>query len=375
MENDKVPYPEIYKDKWLKFDKTVLYPMEINDCNDTIDGVCFENLTLDECTEKCVGDCDFGYHVKVDNKSICVPIRSTVHRNANPAFRLRNQNIYGFKDNVDVTFFQNKDVYPYPPLLSSTYVHFMSSLNIREYDNKNSYMQTSINKKKSDILMSKNNTIMTIRPKLTNDLIDNWSKIKYGEYVTIHIPETTLLLRQHEDDKIGFEIIDPSVSVKEYQTSFTTNRLFYFEDVNNTKDEYIKWFEPVYIKTIDDQYLHILNNKVNVSIYGKNKTAFCLTPQLIPYYCDTNICKNTEIQDVTISKDGNSLETKNFEGNMNKIYFDDNCWGECGKNTVKTKESNNINTKKSNFFAITLILSIVFVLLVLLVLLVIKNHE
>jgi hypothetical protein len=47
MENDKVPYPEIYKDKWLKFDKTVLYPMEINDCNDTIDGVCFENLTLD----------------------------------------------------------------------------------------------------------------------------------------------------------------------------------------------------------------------------------------------------------------------------------------------------------------------------------------
>ena len=76
MQNDKVPYPEIYKDKWLKFDKTLLYPMEINDCNDTIDGMCFENLTLDECTEKCVGDCDFGYHVKVDNKSICVPIRS-----------------------------------------------------------------------------------------------------------------------------------------------------------------------------------------------------------------------------------------------------------------------------------------------------------
>ena len=71
--------PEIYKDKWLKFDKTVLYPMEINDCNDTIDGICFKNLSFDECTEKCVGDCDFGYHIQTSKENICVPIRSKVN--------------------------------------------------------------------------------------------------------------------------------------------------------------------------------------------------------------------------------------------------------------------------------------------------------
>lgn len=373
MENDKVPNPEIYKDKWLKFDKTVLYPMEINDCNDTIDGVCFENLTLDECTEKCVGDCDFGYHINVNNKSICVPIRSKIH-NTNPAFRLRNQDIYGFKDNVDVTFFQNKDVYPYPPL-SSSFVHFMSTLNIRTYDDKNSYMYVDITKKKSNILMSENNTNMTIRPKLTNNLLDNWTKIKYGEYLTIHIPETSLLMRQQKGDKIAFEIIDPSVSSDEYKTMLTTNRLFYFEAVNPTKDEYIKWFEPVYIKTIDEEYLYVLNNIVKTTNYNKNKTVFCLTPQIIPYHCDNNMCKNTEIKDVTISKDGNSLETKNSEGNMSKIYFNDKCWGQCSNDAnIKTTISNNINNK-SNFFVISLIMITIFVLfLILILILVIKNH-
>ena len=88
------------------------------------------------------------------------------------------------------------------------------------------------------------------------------------------------------------------------------------------------------------------------------------------------MCKNTEIKDVTISKDGNSLETKNSEGNMTRIYFDDKCWGQCNNDTnIKTTISNNINNK-SNFFVITLIITSVFVLfLILILILVIKNHD
>ena len=90
--NNNIDNPSIYKDNWLKFDKTVLYPLEYNDCNDTIEGVCYNNLSLDDCINKCENsnDCDALYNIKIDDTNICVPIRTSIINEVNPSYRLKN---------------------------------------------------------------------------------------------------------------------------------------------------------------------------------------------------------------------------------------------------------------------------------------------
>lgn len=357
--------PEIYKDKWLKFDKTVLYPMEINDCNDTIDGVCFKNLSFDECTEKCVGDCDFGYYIQTNNENICVPIRSKVNIDSNPSFRLRNQNIYNFRDDVSITYFQNKDLYPYPP--SNAYVYYNSRINIREYNNKNSYMTVDITKNNSDVTMSENGTVMILQPKIINTFIDNSTKIKYNQHLSIHIPVTSLIMRENENQKIAFNILDSEIKNK-YQT-FAPRRLFYFENINNSN--YVKWFEPFYIKTLRNEYLTNKNNKISVCTEKENATIFCLIPQLIPYYCNNGNCENTNIENVSMNYRKDSLEMKDSNGNINTVYFNDNCWGNC--NNIKSSVNNNSN--KNNIIFIISISFVFFIIISIIILLVLKNHE
>jgi hypothetical protein len=357
--------PEIYKDKWLKFDKTVLYPMEINDCNDTIDGVCFKNLTLDECSKKCIDDCDYGYHIETANESICVPIRSKINIDSNPSFRLRNQNIYNLKDDVSITYFQNKDLYNYPP--SNAYVYYNSIVKIREYYNKDAFLEADTNKNKSEIHIGKNGTNVFLRPKIINTFIDNTTKVRYNQYLTIHVPLTTLIMRENADQKIAFDILDSEIKNKYQQ--FAPLRLFSFENINGNKD-YIKWFEPFYIKTSSEKYLSIVNNKINVSQQKEDGTLFCLTPQNIPYYCNNGICESTEIENVVMNEEKDSLVIKDQKGTVNKVYFENNCWNNCNHIT-----SNNTNIDK-NYTIFTVLMSFVFLtIIIIIIIFVIKHHE
>ena len=349
--------PEIYKDKWLKFDKTVLYPMEINDCNDTIDGVCFKKLTLDECTEKCVGDCDYGYHVEAGNESICVPIRSKINIDSNPAFRLRNQNIYNFNDDVSVTYFQNKDLYSYPP--SNAYVYYNSILNIREYYNKDAFMEVDINKNKSEIHIGKNGTNLSLLPKIVNTFIDATTKVRYNQYLTIHIPVTSLVMRENADQKIAFDILDSEIKNR-YQ-KLAPLRLFSFEHINGNTD-YIKWFEPFYIKTLNGGYLSNVNNIINVSQQKENGTVFCLTPQVIPYYCNNGMCESTELENIAMNENKDSLVIKDQNGTESKVYFDNNCWNNCkgiATNEINMAKNTNTILMAFVFLAITIIIIII----------------
>ena len=128
-ENDDlwlVNKPYKYGDKWSVWSKTILNDMEISDCNDTIEGVCLENQTLDECINRCTGDCGAGVYFKFHNgKSICVPIRTAVHPSFNPIYRLRKQSYYDIKD-VDVSVFVNTELFPNPPDLGNAILYFDS---------------------------------------------------------------------------------------------------------------------------------------------------------------------------------------------------------------------------------------------------------
>jgi len=377
MSNNKdINNPEIYKDKWLKFDKTVLYPMSINDCNDTIDGICFKNLTLDQCMNKCTNDCDVGYYVQIgDKESICVPLLSKNITPINPSYRLEHQDIYNFKDNVNITFFQDKNIHPYPPDATSE-VFYKNILDIRSYNDKDLSMQVDINKKKSLIKMGKDGgTNINLLPKYSNNFIDNWEAIQYNTNLLLNIPQTSLIMRVTLNDEVKFEIIDSNL---DNTNELHTNRLFYFEPKNSELKGNVKWFEPIYIKTLDHRYLVIDydNNIIRLSKNNSEKSLFCLVPQLIPYYCENNVCKSTNFEDINIDESTNSLKIKESNGNFKKIYFKDNCWNQCNsiENSVQPlkEEKPTINTNDNFYGIVGIIIAVVLVLLILL--LVIKSR-
>ena len=45
--------PKLYKKKWLLFNNSLLQPIKLNDCDESIYGHCLKNLTLNECINKC----------------------------------------------------------------------------------------------------------------------------------------------------------------------------------------------------------------------------------------------------------------------------------------------------------------------------------
>ena len=81
--------PYRYK-HWLIWPNTVLSLMDISDCDDTINGVCLKDKTIEECIDECVGDCGAGIHAKFrDGRTICVPMRTALHPSLNPVFRMK----------------------------------------------------------------------------------------------------------------------------------------------------------------------------------------------------------------------------------------------------------------------------------------------
>ena len=48
-EEFKINKPWLYKDRWLIFPDTVFSNLDLTDCNDTINGICTNNKTLEQC--------------------------------------------------------------------------------------------------------------------------------------------------------------------------------------------------------------------------------------------------------------------------------------------------------------------------------------
>lgn len=102
--------------KWLIWENTVLNRIYLSDCNDTINGICLKDKTVKECLNECAGECGAGYHIDFGNgKSICVPIRTDIHKNLNPVYRLRKQSMYPDLDGTKVSTFINTEKYLFPP--------------------------------------------------------------------------------------------------------------------------------------------------------------------------------------------------------------------------------------------------------------------
>jgi hypothetical protein len=371
---DNISTPKIYKDKWLMFENTVVKPLELTDCNDTISGICLADLTMNECTEKFRGDSDMGYYVKINNKSICVPIRSAVNARINPSYRLKNQDIYKFPKNVKFTYFQNKEVYPYPPLHSAQ-VFYNNIININSYDDKNFGFTADVTKNNSRVYLNdKNNLNLIILPKITtNNALVSYKPIYYGDYITIHVPNTTLILRQDENNILRF-IIRSFENILDENSFFNSNITFYLDSDDKTKKgKPVNWQDPIIIRSEGNNIVKINENNQLIIVRDDKKLSekekyFRLDTKQDGYYCENNNCKKINYDKAIKVKDSESLKIKKQDNTLTDFYFKDDCWGTCNsKNNnafFKYQESNKNNVPIFFYIFLGIISILIFILII-----------
>ena len=117
--------PWKYKEEWLVWPNSAIDNMDYNrvDCEDTIDGVCYYNIPIEECIDKSTDG--FGYHVRFKNgNSLCAPLRTSIYSDINVVYKLVNQKAHSELNDVSVSTFVNKKKYEFPPLRSDIFFYF-----------------------------------------------------------------------------------------------------------------------------------------------------------------------------------------------------------------------------------------------------------
>ena len=125
------------KGDWLIWPGTSLSNIEYNDCNDTVEGICYRDTTIEECMERCPSDnCGAGLFVKYKNgKSMCIPVSTGSHPLLTPLYRLRSQSLYNIDPNlVEMSVFVNTKLFPFPPNLTNA-VFFGDVLSLEDTGN------------------------------------------------------------------------------------------------------------------------------------------------------------------------------------------------------------------------------------------------
>jgi len=360
--------PEIYKDKWLKFSDAVLYPMEICDCNDTIGGVCLSELTFEECVDKCKGDCDIGYYIEFDsNKNICVPIRSEVYSDINPSFNLRNKNIYNFNDDVKITYFQNTEKYPFQKP-STMELYYTDIVSIVSYYNPKIALNLKSLKNDEYAYMSETETFenISILPNIsTNSKLLDWLPINYGNYLTLSIPNSNLILRNTPTNILNFQTISFDDSVGKDKI-FDNDIIFYLEPLDaNKKNKIVTFGEPFVIKTTNKGI--VFNNGTVLKVtyepidkMSKEQIYFTFTPKMSYYYCDNTRCKLALYDKIVYKEGSKSLQTKKSNGELTDVYFTPNCYQKCDTDKLQNVKtlSPRVNSKISIIIIIIILILI-----------------
>lgn len=339
MESTILPKPWKYKDKWLVWPNTVLDVMDVVDCSDTINGVCIDGKSFEECMEVCIGDCGLGYYIKFrDGRSICAPIRTVLHPHLNPVYRLRRQEIYPQLDHVSVSTYINTDKYSFPPDMANV-VFYDDILEMKNTES-GLFLDTDTTPSDGEDIKFGNINPVNIQfmpAKRSAAQISNLNPVKYGDYFTIIVPGTSLSLRV----KIGGDRMNWISSIGNLSETDFTFQILPIDDSQKIGDlvTYGSTFNIIYSKfsilVVDNNY-DLTAKYYNVEDEKNNPTSFTtftLISKMTGYYCDGKECKSVPLSDI---------ETNGQSGTYNgsSVGRSKGCWGIC--RYVETHENNKI---------------------------------
>ena len=366
--------PSIKDKKWLIFPKSTFSQLDTMDCNDTIEGKCYEDKTFDQCVQLC-GDspeCNYGYFIsnKSYGKNICVPLR---HSNtaSNPVYRLRIQDIYPEMNGMQSKVFIDKKKYPFPPEQANT-VFFQDNFLIQNYETKKFLETSPISDKESDqpVGFKKDGNLIVQALEIPPDLSagTQYVSIKYGDSIAFHIPNTTLVMRPN-----------PLNNTMEWMSrSFTlTGQSTYFlkplTPGRKMGDEvrYSDIFSihtSVYIIGIDENSIieQLYYDSYSEAKYKGANVTFRFIPKMKGWYCNNDsLCTEIPLEEMDINDKGIGI----YDGLA--ICRNPGCFGVCNykikdqprlKQLHEYKESSGKN--RFNSYIIILIILILVVLVI-----------
>lgn len=353
--------PKLYNNKWLLWSDSVLGHISNTNCKDTIHGYCLKNKTMNECIEECTEDkgCGAGYYIKLNQKdkhgvdTICTPIRTDIYPTLNPVFRLQNKDLYPELDDLEITTFVNKNIFPYPPNMANV-VFYKDIMTLENTQNK-----TTIGTKDSEIegntpiyfddKEDDNIQIIPSQPTMPFGLAD--LPVCFGDNIQIIVPGTSLIMRETALIDVTWQITVntiPDTNIRLIPVSKSQK----IGDPISYGDEFIMSTSEsqVIVLNQNSNFLTVKYDNIGDIITNNDKYAiFRLISKMNGYYCENNKCQSIPIKDAQAN--GKSVTYKNIP-----VSREPNCWGDC-ESTFSSKES--IDNSSNSWTPLIIILSVV----------------
>ena len=312
---------------WNLFPDKILSNIEISNCKDTIDGTCPEGLKLEECIQMCAEDenCDAGYFISTGgDKTVCAPLRTSIHREINPTYRLIDPSFYPELYGADVTTFANKTVFPFPPSQINT-LHFrdiMSLINIgtgKTFGDKSAVIE----KNKPAGFGNSVDINLTVYPKIESmEQESTLIPVTYGSRIDIALPASALSLRSGPGEQIvwGENLYEfPSIFFRIKPTSCSGKKI---GDKVDYDEPFLLTYNDIYIVFVQDDVMSLSSSwKI-----PKNAT-FKFVSRMKGYYCNDGQCSEVAVSD--IDRSGGS---GTFKGQL--VTRKKDCWGACQYTTT-----------------------------------------
>ena len=164
-------------------------------CSDTIQGICYKNLSLSDCMNSCKKDsrCNAGYFLQDDDTTYCLDLVTGSSPDVNPSIDMRNKDDFPDTKDLSTYTFINTKVFPYPPD-DANIVRYNDIITLHNIET--NFNLSTTDSSKGYIVFEKNSqTKLKLLSQYPHQLIHN---IRYGELIGMALPETNLLLRQSE---------------------------------------------------------------------------------------------------------------------------------------------------------------------------------
>lgn len=322
--------PTIKDDKWFIFKNAIFSQLESADCNDAIEGQCYNDKTFNQCVDMCNDNpnCNMGYYISnLNSPNICVPLQQP-KKFLNPSYRLRNKRIYKELNNATTKTFINKEIFPFPPEQANT-VFYMDNFNIQNVETGLFLESSPLSTNNSNVLFSKDGDLqvqlLEIPPNFAEGV--QYISVKYGDKLAFNIPRTTLVLRESINNIPRMEwisrtaslsedlafMIEPTMPGKKIGDNVSYSDTFGIKsDVSILGVDFASHMERSYYSTYSKA------KELNKAI------TFRFIPQMIGYYCNNdNQCTPVPLTKMIVDKNGIGT----YDGLA--IGRNPGCWGVC----------------------------------------------
>jgi hypothetical protein len=310
---------------WNIFKDTVLSDLDLSGCKNTINGVCHNVKTVEQCIKLCDGyeNCIDGYFIKTpDGDNLCAPL---VERPDNPYYRMRDKKYYPITSIMDTWFFSKR---PFPPDMPNAL--FYSDYFVLKTLNDEYISSDSTGEMSQNVVFSKDSpvNIQLLPAEITRNRKQIYIPVRNGDEVVINIPKTGFVMRKDETN-------DEIVWITRASVASTDVNTFVIKSKNEKKKigDVLTYDEQFYFTYNDyplvyDKVLKVHNESVENAIDDQTSQDidmfFKMTPNVKCYYCDKDdgVCKYIPLIDTETKE-----EKAYYKGNP--VTRNPDCWNMC----------------------------------------------